>query len=53
LKSLSEDLKDFIRKCLVPDEKKRLGLRELTGHPFINRIMMEAPPPLLRKATSN
>jgi serine/threonine protein kinase len=40
MKSLSEDLKDFIRKCLTPDDKKRLGLREVTSHPFITRMMM-------------
>ena len=27
LKNLSEDLKDFIRKCLTPDEKKRISLK--------------------------
>lgn len=27
LKNLSEDLKDFIRKCLTPDEKKRMTLK--------------------------
>ena len=26
LKQLSEDLKDFIRKCLTPDDKKRPSL---------------------------
>lgn len=26
-KTLSEDLKDFIRKCLTPDDKKRMGIK--------------------------
>lgn len=52
LKSLSEDLKDFIRKCLTPDEKKRLSLKEINNHPFTNKLINENGPLLLRKITS-
>ncbi len=36
--SFSEDLKDFIRKCLNSEESKRPGLNEFYNHPFIIRI---------------
>jgi serine/threonine protein kinase len=50
---LSEDLKDFIRKCLSSDEMKRLCLAEFQNHPFILRITEEdGIPQLLRKQTS-
>jgi serine/threonine protein kinase len=50
---LSEDLKDFIRKCLTSDELKRLCLAEFQNHPFILRITEgDGIPQLLRKPTS-
>ena len=36
--SLSDDLKDFIRKCLNSEESKRPNLNEFYNHPFIVRI---------------
>ena len=41
-----------MRKCLVPDEKKRLGLKELSLHPYVSKMITETPPVLLRKVTS-
>ena len=52
LQSLSEDLKDFIRKCLIPDEKKRFSIKDITQHAFINRIAEEQTPLMMRKITS-
>lgn len=52
LKGLSEDLKDFIRKCLTPDERKRPGLKDIINHPLANRLITETGPLLLRKVTS-
>ncbi len=52
LKTITEDLKDFIRKCLVPDEKKRINLKEFSSHPFIVRISANDIPQLLRKKTN-
>jgi serine/threonine protein kinase len=52
LKGLSDDLKDFIRKCLTPDEKKRLNLKDIINHPLANRLITETGPLLLRKITS-
>lgn len=40
-----------MRKCLTPDEKKRLTLKEVVSHPFVNKLTNECPP-LLRKMTS-
>jgi serine/threonine protein kinase len=52
-RNLSEDLKDFIRKCLASDELKRLSLAEFQNHPFILRITEgDGIPQLLRKPTS-
>jgi serine/threonine protein kinase len=52
-RALSEDLKDFVRKCLVADEARRLSLSEFFNHPFILRITEEnGIPRLLRKNTS-
>lgn len=36
----------------MPDEKKRLSLKDLTNHSFTNRIINENGPLLLRKITS-
>lgn len=52
LKNLSEDLKDFIRKCLVVDQNKRMSLQELAKHAFVNRICDHGVPQLLKKGTS-
>ena len=38
LKNLSEDLKDFVRKCLVVDQNKRMSLQDFIKHPFVVRI---------------
>lgn len=46
-------MKDFIRKCLIHDEAKRLSIHEFFNHPFIIRITEEnGIPQLLRKNTS-
>ena len=37
-KNLSEDLKDFVRKCLVVDQNKRMSLQDFIKHPFVVRI---------------
>ena len=51
--NLSEDLKDLIRKCLVSEESKRLGVHEFYNHPFVVRITQDdGIPQLLRKQTS-
>jgi serine/threonine protein kinase len=52
LKNLADDLKDFVRKCLTTDERKRITLREIAAHPFYSRIITDANPVLLRKITS-
>lgn len=52
LKNLSEDLKDFIRKCLLVDPSKRMSIQEISNHPFIVRICENGIPQLLRKPTS-
>jgi serine/threonine protein kinase len=52
LKNLSEDLKDFIRKCLVVDQNKRISLFEFAKHPFVARICGDGIPQLLKKPTS-
>lgn len=59
-KSLSDDLKDFIRRCLIPEEDKRFTINEMDNHPFIKRIITDAymdefqsVPPLLNKISSN
>lgn len=51
LKGLSEDLKDFIRRCLVCDEAKRMSTKEMAAHPFATRLITDAIP-ALRKITS-
>jgi len=53
LKNLAEDLKDFIRRCLTTDERKRITIKEISNHPFYCRAVAEAEPVLLRKITSN
>jgi len=40
-----------MRKCINPDEKKRLSLKEVVAHPFVTKLTNECPP-LLRKMTS-
>jgi serine/threonine protein kinase len=52
LKNLSEDLKDFVRKCLVVDQNKRMSLSELAKHAFVSRICADGIPQLLKKPTS-
>ena len=54
---LSEDLKDFIKKLLIPEPSRRLGaisgLREITAHPWMASIdlqklfLKKVAPPLL------
>jgi calcium-dependent protein kinase len=53
LKGLSEDLKDFIRRCLVSEEGKRMSPRELGSHPFVARIVTDAIPALKRAVSAN
>lgn len=53
LKTLSEDLKDFVRKCLTPDEKKRVSLKEFSSHPLAIRLIDSNNPVLLRRGVSS
>lgn len=53
LKTLSEDLKDFVRKCLTTDEKKRLSLKELSTHPLAIRLIDSYNPLILRRGVSS
>lgn len=53
LKTLSEDLKDFIRKCLTPDEKKRISLKEFSNHPLTVKLIDSSNPLLLRRGMSS
>ena len=34
-KEISKDLKDFVKICLVRDQKKRCSVEELKKHPFL------------------
>jgi hypothetical protein len=54
LKNLTEDLKDFIRKCLIVDQNRRMGLKEIASHPFFLRISEDQTSnvPLIRKQTA-
>jgi len=59
-KNLSDDVKDFIRKCLTIEEERRFGISEMESHPFIKRILndgymdeYQSAPPLLNKISSN
>ena len=54
MKNLCEDLKDFIRKCLIVDQNRRMGLKEVASHPFFIRISEDQTSnvPLIRKPTS-
>jgi serine/threonine protein kinase len=52
LKQLPEDLKDFTRRCLTTDERRRITLKEILTHPFYCRAVTDANPVLLRKITS-
>jgi serine/threonine protein kinase len=59
-KNLSDDLKDFIRKCLTIEEDRRISLTEMESHPFIKRTVndgymdeYQSAPPLLNKISSN
>jgi hypothetical protein len=36
---VSDDTKDFIRRCLEVGEERRIGLAEMKEHPFIKRIL--------------
>lgn len=36
-KNISKDLRDFVKGCLVRDQKKRVSLQELKNHPFLNK----------------
>lgn len=53
LKNLSEDLKDFIRRCLVSDESKRMSAKDMASHPFFTRISAEVVPSLRRVVSAN
>jgi serine/threonine protein kinase len=52
-RNISEDVRDFIRKCLTYEESKRLNLVDMQNHPFILRITEnDRLPPLPKKQTS-
>jgi serine/threonine protein kinase len=53
LKGLSEDLKDFVRRCLVCDESKRMSLKEMGSHPLVTRIITDVAPSLKRIVSAN
>lgn len=53
LKSLSEDLKDFIRKCLTTDESRRMSHKDMATHPFAKRIIVDPMPSLRKLASGN
>lgn len=53
LKGLSEDLKDFVRRCLVCDESKRMSLKEMGSHPLVTRIITDVTPSLKRIISAN
>ena len=36
-KEISKDLKDFVKVCLVRDQKKRASVEELKKHPFLGK----------------
>lgn len=36
--SISDDLRDFIKKCLEVDENRRFNLDQMKSHPLINKI---------------
>lgn len=59
-KNLSDDIKDFIRKCLTIEEAARINIAEMENHAFIKRILndgymdeYQSAPPLLNKISSN
>lgn len=39
--SIPQDLKDLIIKCLEVDERRRISVRDLQFHPYIQRAMRE------------
>ena len=36
---LSDEAKDFLKKCLAIEEAKRLSVSEMENHPFITKVL--------------
>ncbi|DBB03503.1 TPA: hypothetical protein ACH3X3_010855 [Trebouxia sp. C0006] len=46
---LSESSKDFMRKCLVKEEKKRATVAELQQHPWVTRFASQVAPAMFEE----
>lgn len=42
--NLPIDMKDLIKKCLEIDERKRISMKDIEYHPYLQTIMMDFRP---------
>lgn len=50
---ISEDLKEFIKKCLEVDETKRIGVEGIKSNSYIKSLLAKKPTSITRRQSDN